>query len=344
MNAVLYKPGLGYYSAGQSKFGAEGDFITAPEISDLFGRSLARQCDGLFAQGCAPHLLEFGAGSGRLCEQLMLGLPELVSYSILELSADLRARQQQLLARSLGATQFARIQWLDRLPDEFDGIVLGNEVLDAMPVKVVRKEGDWRELGIGFDGERFNWCQYAERSEATRAMSEIETRVGTLDEGYSTEINLNLSPWLKALYASCNRVVVLMIDYGYDQQQYYNPARMQGTLNCFYRHRAHPDPLVYPGLQDVTAFVDFDAFADAAIDAGFSLSGYTTQGAFLLANGLIELAQSTAAESTQAQIELAQAIKTLTLPDEMGEKFKVAGLQKNLDLRIPALQGLSSRG
>jgi SAM-dependent MidA family methyltransferase len=360
MNRVLYEPGLGYYSAGTTKFGAAGDFITAPEVSPLFGRCLAQQCESIFSQGCSRQLLEFGAGSGRLCEQILSTLTEPVRYSIVEVSADLKARQQQYLRDKLSPAVFDNIEWLDTLPDHFDGIMFGNEVLDAMPVNVLLKDGQWQELGVGFDDERFVWQPYMspndlgqadivqsdiEQSDAIKAIKKVEADLigagfGALPEGYCTEINLNYRPWLEALQASCHQAVILMIDYGYEQAQYYHPERSSGTLTCYYRHRTHPDPFVYPGLQDITAFVDFDAFADAAIDTGFTVCGLTSQRQFLLHNGLLEAAQEMSETGdTQAQIEVAQQVKTLTMPGEMGEKFLVVGLQKNLDVDILALTG-----
>ncbi len=360
MNRVLYEPGLGYYSAGTTKFGAAGDFITAPELSPLFGRCLAQQCESIFSQGCARQLLEFGAGSGRLCEQILSSLTEPTRYSIVEVSADLKARQQQYLQNKLSPAVFKNIEWLDALPEHFDGIMFGNEVLDAMPVNVLLKDGQWQELGVGFEDGRFVWQPYVSRndmnqndlaqSDAIKTIQKVEADLiragfGALPEGYCTEINLNYGPWLEALQAICHQAVILMIDYGYEQAQYYHPDRSSGTLTCYYRHRTHPDPFVYPGLQDITAFVDFDAFADAAIDAGFTVCGLTSQRQFLLHNGLLEAAQELSETAdTQAQVEVAQQVKTLILSGEMGEKFLVVGLQKNvlqndLGIEIPALTG-----
>lgn len=344
MHIALYQPGLGYYSAGAAKFGSSGDFITAPEISPLFGRCLARQCESIFLQGCARHLLEFGAGSGKLCEQILSSLPDLLSYSIVEISADLKTRQQAYLQQNLPQTLFNRIKWLDKLPHSFDGVIVGNEVLDAMPVNVVLKHGQWRELGVGYEDERLIWQYYVEQSDAVSAIeaierSFIEADIGALPQDYCTEVNLNFKPWLKALQDCCHQAVILMIDYGYEQWQYYHPQRTSGTLICHYRHRAHTDPFFYPGLQDITAFVDFDAFADAALSAGFSVCGLASQCRFLLHNGLLDEARLIEQNGIKAQIELAQQIKTLTLPGEMGEKFKVIGMQKNLAIDIPALAG-----
>lgn len=339
MQALLYQPGLGYYSAGSLKFGAGGDFVTAPELSELFGYCLARQAADLVAQGCAPAVLEFGAGSGKLCAQLLENLPGLQRYLILDLSADLRQRQRRYLEQRLPAQVFARIEWMDCLPENFNGIVLANEVLDAMPVRLVEKQQDWQELGVCCQGQGFAWRPMPARAETLAALQRIETRLGALPEDYRSELNLNQEPWLQALAQSCACAVVLIIDYGYEQPQYYHASRRHGTLTCHYRHRVHSDPFVYPGLQDVTAFVDFDACADAAEHAGFAITGMIEQGQFLLANGLLDEAQRRADTSdAMAQLLISQQVATLSLPQQMGEKFKVLALQKNLALDMPALQ------
>ncbi len=337
MNILLYAPSLGYYSGGLVKLGREGDFVTAPEISPLFGRSVANQCLQIFDQGCERKILEFGAGSGKLCEQVMRKAGMLDAYLILELSGDLRLRQQQYLKQALPGEIFDRVSWLDSLPDNFNGIVLANEVLDAMPVNLVKKNKGWFELGVGFDGERFVWKHLPGASEAVRSIEILEKKFGPYNDGYTTEINLNYSPWFKALGDCTDQVVALLIDYGYECADYYHPQRHQGTLLCHYRHRVHSDPLSLPGLQDITASVDFDAVADAAESAGFDVGGLVSQGRFLLANGLLEeTAINDRRDNTKAQLDLAQQIKTLTLPDEMGEKFKVIALTKNLDIKLPA--------
>jgi SAM-dependent MidA family methyltransferase len=339
MHTVLYEPGLGYYTAGMTKFGSAGDFVTAAEISELFGYCLARQAEDLIAQGCPAAVLEFGAGSGKLCAQILAALPALARYCILDLSADLRERQQQYLQRHLSAELFHKIEWLCQLPQNFDGIVLANEVLDAMPVHILHKQADWVELGVGYQGQGFIWRPIAARPAALEAMHGIEARHGELAVGYCSELNLNYRPWLNALAGACRRAVVLIIDYGYEQAQYYQAERSRGTLNCHYRHRVHGDPFVYPGLQDITAFVDFDACADAAEASGFDATGLIEQGQFLLANGLLDEAQRRAgsAEPMQ-QMAISQQVAMLSLPQEMGEKFKVLALQKNLAVEMPAMQ------
>jgi SAM-dependent MidA family methyltransferase len=345
MQAVLYEAGLGYYAAGMTRFGAAGDFVTAPEISPLFGYCLARQARDLVDRGCAPAVLEFGAGSGKLCAQLLQAFPGLRSYRILEVSADLKQRQQRYLEQNLPAELAARIEWLERLPDDFDGIVLANEVLDAMPVRVVVKRRDWLELGVEYRGGRFDWRPMPARAETLQAIGEIETRLGELPDGYRSELNLNYRPWMRALAHCCRRAVLLIIDYGYEQQHYYHASRRQGTLRCHYRHRMHADPFVYPGLQDITAFVDFDACADAAEESGFDVAGLIGQGRFLLANGLLdEAGRRSDGADTMTRLAISQQVAALSMPQEMGEKFKVLTLQKDLALDMPALRRESSDG
>ena len=339
MQHCLYEAGLGYYSAGAQKFGASGDFVTAPELSPLFSRTLARFAASLFDQGLSSQVLEIGAGSGRLCldmiEHWQQQGVEWDGYLILETSPDLQQRQRQLLAQQLDQPAMRKIHWLSEWPRSFNGLVLGNEVLDAMPLHVVLKQVQWQELGVAFDGERFQWREFSADSDAVQRMHIIDAD-NQLPPDYCTEVNLLYEPWCQGLAQACDQAVVLLIDYGYEQAQYYHPARVSGTLQCFYQHRVHPDPFVYPGLQDITAFVDFDAFADAALNAGFMLDGLTTQAEFLMQNGLLELADLGSDDPMQ-QLAQAQQVKTLTLPAEMGEKFKVIGLHKNLELKLIGL-------
>jgi SAM-dependent MidA family methyltransferase len=339
MQHCLYEPGLGYYSAGSTKFGAAGDFVTAPEISSLFGQCLANQAIQLFDQGLQQQILEFGAGTGKLCADIVRQLNTLgcewSSYHILETSADLQQRQQQYLQQHLSPDDLSKIHWLSQLPENFNGLLLGNEVLDAMPVNVVVKDQQWIELGVGFAEQRFQWLEYSRDSEAVRSILNIDQQ-NQLPQNYCTEINLNYAPWCRSVMQSCQQAVMLLIDYGYPREQYYHDARTTGTLMCFYQHRAHPDPFIFPGLQDITAFVDFDAFADAATESGFKLMGMTTQAKFLMSNGLLDLLTDSSSDELE-QLALAQQVKTLTLPGEMGDKFKVVGLQTGLNLHINGL-------
>lgn len=346
LELALYEPGLGYYSAGSRKFGAAGDFVTAPEISPWFARTLAVQIAEVLAQLRGGSVLEIGAGSGRMAADLLAALEQArqlpAQYLILELSADLRQRQQALL-RERVPQLMPRVQWLDALPESgFTGVMLANEVLDALPVHGFRQTAAGiEERYIRWDGKRFAWHAAAPSTpaliEAVRALGAV------LPDGYESEVCLALPPWLAALAACLRQGVALLLDYGFPRHEYYHPQRERGTLLCYYRHRAHDDPFVYPGLQDITAHVDFTAVAQAATDAGLDVLGYNTQGAFLLANGIAELAGFAA--DPRRQLQNAQQIRTLTMPEEMGELFKVMALGRDYHhaLRGFALQDLRNR-
>lgn len=345
MQMALYQPGLGYYSNSSIKFGAFGDFVTAPEISPLFGACLARQAEALIGQGCGARILEFGAGSGRLCQQIMDALPGLVSYQILDLGAELKQRQQLYLRERLDADRYSRIEWLSRLPEDFDGIVIANEMLDALPVHRLHKRAGWQELGVAFRQQRLQWEPMAPRPGVLDAIGQIEARHGALPAGYRCELNLRLEPWFAALADACRRAVVMIVDYGYEQAEYYHPDRCRGTLECYYQHRRHSDPLIFPGLQDITAFVDFDACADAAEQAGFDVIGLVSQRQFLLANGLLEeVERRLQGLDLQHRLALSQQVQTLTMPDQMGQTFRVLALSRGLRPEMPALERGGARG
>lgn len=328
MECALYAPGLGYYSGALQKFGHDGDFVTAPELTPLFGRSLARQLAELMALS-APHLIEAGAGSGRLAVDVLAELDRLgaapQSYCILELSADLRARQQALIAAELPHLS-ARVSWLDSLPDAFDGVVIGNEVLDAMPVERLRNAaGRIEQAGLALDPSGqpvLDWRP------APDALAD-EARTLGFTEGYDSEINLAARAWVAEWAQRIGRGALLLIDYGFPQAEYYHPDRHSGTLMCHYRHHAHTDPLWMPGLNDLTAHVDFTAVAQAAFDAGMSLDGYTSQANFLLNCGVLELLDRDADALSRAKQNA--ALNQLTSPAEMGELFKVICLTRNID-------------
>jgi SAM-dependent MidA family methyltransferase len=336
MELALYAPGLGYYVAGASKLGGAGDFVTAPEISPLFARCLAVQCGELLDALGGGDVLEFGAGSGVLAAELLKGLAGnrtvAPDYYILELSPELRDRQRATLAERVPEL-LARVHWLDRLPRRFRGAMIGNEVLDAMPV---------HRFGIA-DGAVVEGCVVAADGRLAEAWLEprspglvdavnvLERAVGPLPEGYRSEINLRLQPWLNAVAASLVAGGLLLVDYGYPRADYYRAERRTGTLLCHYRHRVHAEPLLWPGLQDITASVDFSAVALAAQRAGLELAGYTTQAAFLLSTGLDRFLGESDPLDVVSHLTLVQGAKTLTLPGEMGERFKVIGLAKGLD-------------
>jgi SAM-dependent MidA family methyltransferase len=330
MELALYAPGLGYYTAGAHKFGEAGDFVTAPELSPLFGRTLARQAAEIMAAS-APHILELGAGSGKLAVDVMGELERMdalpQSYSILEVSADLRERQRTLLHERLPHLA-ARMQWLDALPEKIDGAVIGNEVLDALPVHLVHwSDGRILERGVASTDHGFAWDERLPENDALLALAQNIH----VPDNYLSEI----SPTARGLVASlCERIgqgAMLFIDYGFGAREYYHPQRTRGTLMCHYRHHAHDDPFYLPGLQDITAHVDFTAVAEAAIDAGAHLLGYVTQAHFLINCGIVDFLAESDPEQLRDYLPLSAQLQKLTSPAEMGELFKVIALGKGLD-------------
>lgn len=320
MELALYSPGLGYYSAGSRKFGGEGDFVTAPELGPLFARCLARWLVNRTPESGPLDILEIGAGSGELAVELLaeldrLGRP-LNRYCILEVSAELRARQQQALRRN------ERVCWLDTWPDSFNGIVLANEVVDALPVErfEIGPEGPCG-LGVCWRDGGFRELRLPAGKALLQRVAEIEACVGTsLPVGFRSEYCPMLEAWMRSLSAALERGIVLLADYGLPRSELYHRDRGQGTLRCHYRHRAHDDPFVLVGLQDITAWVDFTALADAGIDAGLELEGFVTQAHFLLGAGMTDVL---AAEAGSGQFGLREQAKQLVLPGEMGERFKM---------------------
>ncbi|MBL8520248.1 MAG: SAM-dependent methyltransferase [Betaproteobacteria bacterium] len=339
MDLALYAPGLGYYAAGARKFGAAGDFVTAPEISPLFGQCVAR-CAASLLRSTGGDLLELGPGSGKLAADVLVHLDQIGSlpdrYRLLEVSADLRERQQARLA-ALPPHLSGRAEWLDTLPAGFDGVIVGNEVLDVLPVHLVaRANGAWVERGVACVEGAFTWRDQPLADPALAAQADrLQARHfgGALPEGYLLEIAPQVEALVASLGGSMRRAALLFIDYGFRAAEYYHPARSMGTLMCHYRHFAHPDPFLFPGLQDITAHVDFSAVAHAGVDAGLTLAGYTTQAQFLIAAGLADLVPLDA--SGEAQLRSSQEIQRLTSPAEMGELFKVIGFTKG-PLDIPA--------
>ncbi len=349
MELALYAPGLGYYSAGLQKFGAGGDFVTAPEISPLFARCIARQCQQVLEQMEQGGILEVGAGSGVLacdvlseCERLGC-LPQ--HYFILELSAELRARQRDALRRVPHLAGCVR--WLDTLPEHgFHGVVLANEVLDAMPLHRFRIDGDAiYECYVGYEGGCFVW-RHGPVSDAALAgrIDAVRSRVHDLPQVFESEVSLAASAWIRSIADVIERGLVLLIDYGHARSELYHAQRADGTLLCHYRHRAHADPLILTGLQDITAHVDFTAVAEAAHDAGLAVAGYTTQAHFLLACGLMEMVGGADANDAATYLPLMQQVKKLTQPDEMGEIFKVIALTRGIDAALLGFALRDNRG
>lgn len=335
MELTLYAPGFGYYMAGARKLGRDGDFVTAPEISPLFGRTLARQFAMLIGTGL-DEILEIGAGSGALAADLLLELDRLGNpprrYLILELSSDLRSRSRDTLA-ARAPRHLDRVAWLNGLPPAFSGIVIGNEVLDAMPVhRVVRRHGDTFEGFVQYDEVRDRFLDLERpASDPVRRAAEI---LSLPVDGYRTEIQLRACGFMRSLGAALDRGVALFFDYGYPRHEYYHPQRAHGTLMCHYRHRAHGDPFLFPGLQDITSHIDFTAIARAGADAGMELLGYITQGQFLVNCGLTDILAQTPAEEIATYAPLAAQVQTLTSPAEMGELIKVVALGKGVSQQL----------
>jgi SAM-dependent MidA family methyltransferase len=344
MEMALYEPGLGYYSAGARKLGAAGDFVTAPEVSSLFSRCLARQCAQVL-QTIGGDILELGAGSGVMAADMLLELAALDQlpgrYLILEVSADLRERQRATLSQR--APQWlSRVTWLDALPTDLVGVVVANEVLDALPVqRFALRGGQVNALGVTWQLNKLDHSEVRADRKLDAIVRAIETDIGrTLPDGYCSEINLRLQPWLASIAQSLRRGVMLFIDYGLPRSQYYSDERTRGTLLCHYRHRFHDDALIHVGLQDIGAWVDFTAVAEAAVASECSVIGYTTQAHFLIGCGIDKLLADLAEQALESRLQIGKQAMVLTLPGEMGERFKAIALGKDWDM---PLMGFSVR-
>jgi SAM-dependent MidA family methyltransferase len=328
MNFALYSPGLGYYRSSANIFGHQGDFITAPEMSDLFGYTVAKQCAQVINGG---DLLEFGAGSGALAVQVLFELSRLKSlpkkYYIMELSGQLMQQQKQTIASVLPEL-FDRVEWLTELPTDFSGVVIANEVLDAIPAKrLIFSDGRFVELGVDFIDGNFQW-----KSLDKPYSNSLTSLPVNCDEGYTTEVNLQAIAWIDSLYNAITEGIVLLIDYGMDRNEYYHPQRKEGTLRCHYRHKASDSPFEKIGKQDITTSVNFSDIAESAVEIGFELSGYCTQAMFLISLGIENyLLQE---EDVEKRNALAQEIKQLVLPSAMGETFKVLALSKKQTVKL----------
>ena len=329
MHDALYAPNIGYYSAGSQVFGKAGDFITAPELTPLFGQTLAYQCQQILSELDNPILFEFGAGSGRLCVDILKQLDQLNclpdEYHILEVSGHLKARQQALISHEIPELS-SRVKWLTQWPTTpFNGVVLANEVLDAMPVHRFLQTID----GLMESYVHVNSAHQLEESfqpcTNDRLIAHVETILSPNQAPYLSEANLFLEDWIQHCFTMLSKGVFLIIDYGFPRHEYYHPDRNQGTLMCHYHHHAHTNPLAHPGEQDITAHVDFTHVADAADKAGFHVAGYTNQASFLLSNGLLNLLEK------DQSLKQQQAVKQLLQPSEMGELFKVIALTKEFD-------------
>ena len=332
MAEALYAPGLGYYSGGARKFGPGGDFITAPELTPLFGQALASQVQQVMSLS-APHIIEAGAGTGLLAADLLLELEHLGAlperYDILEVSGELRERQFDTLAAK--APHLAgRVHWLDNLPERFSGALVANEVLDVMPVHLVawRPEGIF-ERGVSHRDGRFVWADRPVAGRVAEAAAALALPLPG-DGEYVSELNLAGRAWVAEWAARLEQGAMILIDYGYPRAEYYLPSRSTGTLLCYFRHHAHGDPFLWPGLNDITAFVDFTAIAEAGFEGGLDVMGYTDQANFLFNCGVLDCLARRAPEDGADYIRASKAVQRLTGPHEMGELFKVIALSRNI--------------
>lgn len=332
MGAALYTPNWGYYTTGTRKFGSAGDFVTAPELTPLFGRALARQAAQVMALS-QPHILEAGAGSGWLAVDLLQALEEMGSlpehYYILDISTDLRARQKSLLEARVPHL-LSRVSWLDSLPEKFSGLVLGNELLDAMPVHCVTWQGETiLEKGVSLTPEgAFCWAEQPATGPLLEAAKAIAEEV-SLPMGFSSEVALAAPAWGATWGERLEQGSLLLIDYGFPRREFYHPQRHEGTLMCHYQHHTHPDPFYLPGLQDITAHVDFTGIIAAASATGLELQGYTNQGQFLLNCGLLQDLEKLGPGS-MPYIKASSVVGKLISPHEMGELFKVIAIGRGI--------------
>ncbi len=355
MELALYAPGLGYYSAGSAKLGAGGDFVTAPEVSDLFSRCIARQCAAVL-RDTGGDILELGAGTGRMAEAILteLGRQQVLPsrYAILEVSADLAERQRERLAR-LPRELGARLVWLERLPSAFQGVLVANEVADALPCRRFRwTQHGVRELGVTLAAPAASGSPHAgavhfadgeaaaDAALAGACREILSSLPAPLPAGYTSEVCLRLAPWIASLGACLARGLLLLCDYGLPRRHYYHQDRTAGTLRCHYKQLAHDDPYINIGVQDITAWVDFTRVADAGLAAGLEVSGFATQVAFLLGTGIAELVSQSPDGTARAR--LAGEARRLMMPEEMGEAFKMMALTRDLDTPLAgfALQDL----
>ena len=332
MDLVLYEPGLGYYASGTRKFGRQGDFVTAPELGSLYGRCVARQVAQILAQLDGGSLLEFGAGSGVLAATVLTELAERDSlpaeYLIVEVSPALRAQQQQTLAGQI-EQNLVKVRWLDSLPESgFRGVILANEVLDAMPIIRFRVGAEGHmTAGVVRRNGHLDWSWQRNPSQDGR-IDRLVQQYGLVAD-YTSEVNPRAAAWMQTVGRVLDAGLILVMDYGYPGAEYYHYERSDGTLMCHYQHRAHMDPFLYPGLQDLTAHVDFSAVAAAGQLAGLDIAGFTSQEAFLLSTGVLDLVAHES--SGPVDPKLSAELKQLTLSSEMGESFKALAMVKHID-------------
>lgn len=342
MQQALYAPGLGYYSAGSRKLGAGGDFVTAPEISPLFGKTLALSVQQAW-QHTAKHILELGAGSGRLmCDILRqceadICLPD--CYFVLEVSAELKQRQQDLLREELPHL-YSRVTWLEHLPQSFDGVMLANEVVDAIPFELLMQTEQGLTQGFVQTDEHGFSLSFTPTDFSRGWQKQHQEICQQWPDGYLAEAYNHRSDWLVALLNSLNQGCLLLLDYGYEEEELYSPYRPQGTLQCYYRQKKHSMPLTLLGLQDITASVNFTQLAHRALDSGAKVLGFTTQAQFLTLSGIERFVAQKEDSATMPSVSIAQQLQTLLMPNEMGQNIKVLGLSKGFSGTVSGFNSL----
>lgn len=349
MNMALYHPEFGYYQRKKLPMGEQGDFITAPEMSPLFADCLAKESATVMSHLGVYELIEFGAGSGQLAIDLISALKaqgvSINRYIIIEVSDSLRAEQAERIALAL-PEDYEKVVWQKVVPDGFSGVVIANEVLDALPCHTFTiQNGQCFERGVTLKSGQLAFAQVPVFSPTfSTALAELQ-EVVDFPENYSSEVNLAVEPFLQQMTANLKKAVIFIIDYGYGREIYYHPERVNGTLSCFYQHQYHTDPFQVPGLQDITAHVDFTRVAESALRLGLLVSGFTTQASFLLGLGLMEYAAKREASLSEVeQFQLHQAIKRLTFPTEMGETIKVMALSKGCEVPLAGFRLKDRRG
>ena len=348
MELALYAPGLGYYSAGARKFGEEGDFVTAPELGPIFAACIAESVAPVLQQiGPSAVFFELGGGSGAFAEVALKRLLELDAlpdrYLILEPSADLRERQRERLQQHLSPMLFELVEWPNGpLPGEWSGVLFANEVIDALPTpRFAIRDGEVFEEYVVVEGDGFARTLRPADAFLSNAVRHVEHRLEhSLAEGYRSEVLPQLPYWIQAVSGGMQRGAMLFVDYGHPRGEFYEPERSDGTLRAYYRHRTHAEPLLWPGLQDLTASVDFTALAEAGVAAGFDFAGYCSQASFLLGNGMAGvLERIERIKDPTEQQHRRNEVKKLTLPSEMGERFQVMGFEKDVEFGIAFMAG-----
>jgi SAM-dependent MidA family methyltransferase len=342
MHLALYAPNLGYYAAGLQKFGSGGDFTTAPEMTPVFAQTVANQIAEVLAQS-QGGVMELGAGTGKLALNILLALAEKDClpeyYYIVDVSSHLQQVQRETLQAGLPESLFARVKWLTELPNSFDGVIIGNEVLDAIPIHIIQKQNsEIVARGVAIENDTLVWQnQQLTNSEADQALLR-EVEALNLPDDYTTEVCPAAAGLIASLATTLQKGAIIMIDYGFEAAAYYHAQRSEGTLMCHYQHQAHDNPLTHVGLQDITAHVNFTQIAQAGVDHDLDMAGYTNQATFLVNCGILDVMSQIDPDDIQQYAPMASAVQKLLSPAEMGELFKVIMFTKEIDDEVIGFQ------